>query len=207
MKRKPPEQMKSTTADAKHVHWNQLNRKQRREMMRKIQCPDLNLEVIHPNAAGIDIGNESHYIAVPPVRDSQPVRRFGCTTAELKAIADWLKHCGIRTVAMQLGARHIANSHDRTIRAGACAYTTGNRNAPPDPASRDLSGARPARFLLFRVRQVTRAFASSSESPHLSGMRFVRPAFPTRLQTGKRQQAAESSHDAPHVPHSITSST
>jgi hypothetical protein len=37
------------------------------------------LEVIHPNAAGIDIGNESHYVAVPPARDSQPVRRFGCT--------------------------------------------------------------------------------------------------------------------------------
>lgn len=101
MKTKPPEEMRSTTADAKQVHWNQLNRKQRREMMRKIQCPDLNLEVIHPNAAGIDIGNESHYVAVPPVRDSQPVRRFGCTTAELKAMADWLKHCGIRTVAMQ----------------------------------------------------------------------------------------------------------
>ncbi len=41
------------------------------------------------------------YVAVPPSRDSQPVRRFGCTTAELKAMADWLKQCGIRTVAMQ----------------------------------------------------------------------------------------------------------
>ena len=40
--------------------------------------------------AGIDIGNESHYVAVPPDRDSQPVRRFGCTTAELRAMADWL---------------------------------------------------------------------------------------------------------------------
>jgi transposase len=56
---------------------------------------------VHPDAAGIDIGNESHYVAVPPDRDSQPVRRFGCTTAELKAMADWLNQCGIRTVAMQ----------------------------------------------------------------------------------------------------------
>jgi len=47
-----------------------MNRKQRREMMRKIQSEDLSLEVIHPDAAGVDIGNESHYVAVPPSRDS-----------------------------------------------------------------------------------------------------------------------------------------
>lgn len=41
--------------------------------------------------AGIDIGNESHYVAVPPSRHNQPVWCFGCTTAELKAMADWLK--------------------------------------------------------------------------------------------------------------------
>ena len=78
-----------------------MNRKQRREMMRKIQSDDLRLEVVHPDAAGIDIGNESHYVAVPPTRDSESVRRFGCTTAELKEMGDWLKQCGIRTVAMQ----------------------------------------------------------------------------------------------------------
>jgi hypothetical protein len=52
-----------------------------REMIRKLESDDLSLEVIHPDAAGIDIGNESHYVAVPPQRDNQPVRRFGCTTA------------------------------------------------------------------------------------------------------------------------------
>jgi hypothetical protein len=70
-------------------------------MTRKIQSEDLCLEVLHPDAAGIDIGNESHYVSVPPSRDSQPVREFGCTTAELKAMAAWLKQCRIRTVAMQ----------------------------------------------------------------------------------------------------------
>jgi hypothetical protein len=81
--------------------WHEMNRQQRREMMRKIQSEDISLEVVHPDAAGIDIGNESHYVAVPPSRDGQPVRRFGCTTAELKAMAAWLKQCRIRTVAMQ----------------------------------------------------------------------------------------------------------
>jgi transposase len=81
--------------------WDEMNRKQRRELMRKMQSEDLSLDVVHPHAAGIDIGNESHYVAVPPSRDRQPVRRFGCTTAELKTMAEWLKQCGIRTVAMQ----------------------------------------------------------------------------------------------------------
>ena len=81
--------------------WQEMNRKQRRETMRKIQSEELSLEVIHPDAAGIDIGNESHYVAVPPSRDIQSVRRFGCTTAELKAMAQWLKQCGIQTIAMQ----------------------------------------------------------------------------------------------------------
>src|SRR5262252_8807096 len=75
---------KSTNHRTKQNHWHEMNRKERRELMRKIQSEELSLEVIHPDAAGIDIGNESHYVAVPPSRDSQSVRRFGCTTAELK---------------------------------------------------------------------------------------------------------------------------
>jgi len=78
-----------------------MNRKQRREMERKIQSEDLSLQVVHGDAAGIDIGNESHYVAVPPSRDSKPIRCFGCTTGELKAMADWLKQSRIRTVALQ----------------------------------------------------------------------------------------------------------
>ena len=81
--------------------WDEMNRQQRREMMRKMQSEDLSLEVVHPQAAGIDIGNASHYVAVPPSRDPQPVRCFGCTTAELRKMAEWLRQCGIRTVAMQ----------------------------------------------------------------------------------------------------------
>jgi hypothetical protein len=80
MKTRPPERAKKTTDDAKDVHWHEMNRKQKREMMREIQNEDISLEVVHPDAAGIDIGNESHYVAVPPGRDSLQVRRYGCTT-------------------------------------------------------------------------------------------------------------------------------
>ena len=58
-------------------------------------------EVVHPDAAGIDVGNESHFVAVPAGRDEQPVREFGSWTAELQRDGSWLKDCGIRTVAWQ----------------------------------------------------------------------------------------------------------
>src|SRR5437879_12050670 len=95
MKPKPPEKTRKATTHLTPRQWHEMNRKQRRETMRKVQSKDLSLEVVHPDAAGIDIGNESHYVAVPPDRDSQPVRRFGCTTAELREMADWLKRCRI----------------------------------------------------------------------------------------------------------------
>ena len=61
----------------------------------------MNLSVLHTNAAGIDVGNEEHYVAVPPDRDEHPVQSFDCFTADLQAMAAWLKRCGIQTVAMQ----------------------------------------------------------------------------------------------------------
>lgn len=59
------------------------------------------LSVVNPNAAGIDLGADSHWVSVPEGRDSECVRRFGCFTADLYAMADWLKGCGIETVAME----------------------------------------------------------------------------------------------------------
>jgi len=59
------------------------------------------LTITHPNAAGIDIGSCSHYVAVPPDRDAEPVREFASFTADLHALADWLKSCGVDIVAME----------------------------------------------------------------------------------------------------------
>jgi len=59
------------------------------------------LEQINLNAAGIDIGAEEVYVAVPPDRDEQSVRSFPTFTADLHRLADWLEQCGIYTVAME----------------------------------------------------------------------------------------------------------
>jgi transposase len=59
------------------------------------------LELAHPNAAGIDIGSASHYVAVPPDRDDDPVREFKSFTEDLEQLADWLIRCGVDIVAME----------------------------------------------------------------------------------------------------------
>jgi transposase len=127
MKSKPREKTNKTTNPTQR-YWHEMNRKQRREMMREIQSEDLSLEVVHPDAAGIDIGNESHYVAVPPSRDSQPVRRFGCTTGELKTMANWLKQCRIRTVAMQSTGVYWIAVFDILEQAGLEVYLVNARD-------------------------------------------------------------------------------
>src|SRR5438552_9017140 len=55
------------------------------------------LPPLNPNAAGIDVGNAEHYVAVPAGRDAEPVQKFGSFTADLHRMAQWLKVCGIQT--------------------------------------------------------------------------------------------------------------
>lgn len=60
-----------------------------------------NLQHLNLNAAGIDIGSKSHFVAVPVGADENPVREFQCFTADLHRLADWLTSCGVTTVAME----------------------------------------------------------------------------------------------------------
>jgi transposase len=78
-----------------------LNRQQRRELQQRLYSADPGLQIVHPDAAGIDVGSKSHFVAVPPGRDEEPVQEFGSWTADLKRLAAWLKSCGIRTAVMQ----------------------------------------------------------------------------------------------------------
>lgn len=59
------------------------------------------IERVQPNAAGVDVHSEFHFVAVPDDRDAQPVRRFGAFTEDLEKLADWLTACGITSVAME----------------------------------------------------------------------------------------------------------
>ena len=57
--------------------------------------------VVHPHAAGIDIGATEIFVAVPVDRDQSPVRSIKTFTQDLYALAEWLQQCGIQTVAME----------------------------------------------------------------------------------------------------------
>lgn len=59
------------------------------------------LPIMHRDAAGIDIGAEEIFVSVPPDRDTDSVRRFATFTRDLYALADWLRECNIRSVAME----------------------------------------------------------------------------------------------------------
>jgi transposase len=76
-------------------------RKERKLLARQIWSDKPGLDVVHKDAAGIDVGSKEHYAAVPPNRDPQPVRCFGCFTSDLHRMADWLIQCGVKTVVLQ----------------------------------------------------------------------------------------------------------
>src|SRR5574341_1487955 len=59
------------------------------------------MPILHPDTAGIDIGAPEIYVCVPLDRDPEPIRRFGTFTADLLALATWLRQCGVTTVAME----------------------------------------------------------------------------------------------------------
>jgi transposase len=72
--------------------------------MKKRTCSSksaVNLPLVNPNAAGIDVGDTIHAVAVPEGRDETSIRTFATMTCDLEAIADWLHQCGVDTVAME----------------------------------------------------------------------------------------------------------
>jgi hypothetical protein len=56
---------------------------------------------VFPNAAGIDVGASSHWVAVPSPLAEESVREFGAMTDDLNGMADWLLACGVDTVALE----------------------------------------------------------------------------------------------------------
>jgi transposase len=67
----------------------------------KKQKIDASMPLLHPDAAGIDIGHREHWCAVPADRCPPPVRAFGTFTQDLEEMARWLQQCGVTTVAME----------------------------------------------------------------------------------------------------------
>ena len=68
---------------------------------RKSNAEPEGLSQLNLNAAGIDVGATSHFVAVPSDRAEEPVREFAAFTADLYRLADWLVECRVDTVVME----------------------------------------------------------------------------------------------------------
>jgi transposase len=64
-------------------------------------CNVNNLPILQPHACGIDIGAKSIFICVPHDRDPEPIQEFLTFTADLHRAAQWMKKCGITSIAME----------------------------------------------------------------------------------------------------------
>ena len=135
--------------------------------MGKAKGSKTTMDFIHPNAAGIDIASEVHYVSVPEDRDDQSVRKFGSFTEDLHKMAQWLKQCNIDTIAMEstgiywiqpylileeygfemylVNARHIKNVSGRKSDVQDCqwirqlhSYGLLNRSFQPESLTREL---------------------------------------------------------------------
>jgi hypothetical protein len=112
---------------------DRLNRKQRRELSRRIGAGDPSLSIVNPHAGGIDVGNESHFVAVPSDRDPSPVQEFGCWTADLVRMAKWLQFCRIDTVAIQATGVYWIALYDILTEHGIRAVLVNARNTKNIP--------------------------------------------------------------------------
>jgi transposase len=110
-----------------------LKRQQRKQLQRQFDADSPELIVVHPDGGAIDIGNDSHFVWVPPGRDQEPVREFGCWTADLHRMAKWLKACGVKTVAIQSTGVYWIAVHDVLEKEGLEPYLVnagGTKNLP-----------------------------------------------------------------------------
>jgi hypothetical protein len=97
------------------------------------------LQTLNPHAAGIDVGATELWVCVPPSAVAAPVtpsvlavlpsyvRRFGAFTADLHAIAAWLRQCQVTTVAMESTGVYVRRI---TARAISLAEGTGSEGNP-----------------------------------------------------------------------------
>ena len=61
----------------------------------------MEMVIVNPYAAGVDVSDKEHVVAVPEGVTAERVKNFGTMTCDLASIVEWLKQCEIDTVAME----------------------------------------------------------------------------------------------------------
>lgn len=76
------------------------------------------IKIINPDSAGIDIGASSHFVAVPPGRDTETVKEFECYTSDIQKMIAWLKQCNIKTIVMESTGSYWIPVYEMLEKAG-----------------------------------------------------------------------------------------
>ena len=76
----------------------------------------LEMAIVNPNAAGIDIGSRSHYVAVGTTKED--VKEFGVYAEDLTELCQWLKRNGITSVAMESTGDYWQNLYTELLKFG-----------------------------------------------------------------------------------------
>ena len=151
------------------------------------------LEKVNLNAAGIDVGADTHWVAVPEDRDENPVRSFGVFTSDLIALCDWLKRCQIETIAMEstgvywiplfqmlerngfevrlVNASHAKNVPGRKTDVKDCQWlqqlhTFGMLRGSFRPEGEDVRGAQLSAPARYSEQGLQQSGAAHAEGPH-----------------------------------------
>ena len=99
-----------------------MKRKSRRAKCQKVSPFSGDLQLIEPDAAAVDVGSRSHWVAVNPQRDPNPVREFGTFTADLISLADWLAQCEAKSVVMEATGVYWVSLYELLERRGFKVY-------------------------------------------------------------------------------------
>jgi len=74
------------------------------------------MEIINPNAAGIDVGSRSHFVAIS--QDKGDVKEFGVYSEDLNSLSEWLIENNIKTVAMESTGSYWQNLYTELEQVG-----------------------------------------------------------------------------------------
>jgi len=99
-----------------------MKRKSHRDKGQKMSPFSGDLQLIEPDAAAVDVGSRSHWVAVNPERDPNPVREFGTFTTDLMSLADWFAQCEVKSVVMEATGVYWVSLYDLLEERGFKVY-------------------------------------------------------------------------------------
>lgn len=76
----------------------------------------LGMDVVNFNAAGIDVGSRSHYVAIG--QNLNQVKEFGVYAEDLTELCNWLLDSGVTTIAMESTGDYWQNLYTELIASG-----------------------------------------------------------------------------------------